>query len=176
MPGRTKHLVPSDIRFTHDTISEDFSGYGETIENTFRELITGQISVDDIPPINVMKVEDVHWAVTGNRRLYLLQKLEECGRLDNDTILVNVIHNWNLFRKNKTTTNEGVSIKIRQDRLRAYGDQLNDRLDAIVSELNSDDEDDDEDDEYQYQNDSDDYENDYDDDYGYDYDYNYDYD
>jgi len=82
------NVNPSDILFTQDSISEEFGwDGGETLEETFREILYGEVDVDDISPLTVVKISGEYWVKSGNRRLYVYQKLNQLGRLD--TVAVN---------------------------------------------------------------------------------------
>jgi len=134
-PGTPTYISPADIRFTQDSISEEFGrDNSETLERTFEELINGETDVTDIRPMTVVLVNGLYWVTSGNRRLYVFKKLEECGRINSVQVNVKPV-NMGMFHKIKTTKNEGTSVTIRQDRLRGVGDKLNDRLNRIC-ELN----------------------------------------
>lgn len=46
-------IKPSDIYFTHSTISGKFTGCGKFLDETLNEIITGVTAIEDIPKIKV---------------------------------------------------------------------------------------------------------------------------
>jgi len=83
MDTRSVNLNPFNIRFTQDTISDDFGrNTRESLEETFRDILYDDTSVEDIDPIVVAKINGKYRVLSGNRRLYIYQKLKE----------LNVIH------------------------------------------------------------------------------------
>lgn len=135
----TLQVPPRDIRFTQDSISEAFGDRGdqapidpETIEDTFRKLLYGDVSVNSLRKISVVRKDNRMWVVSGNRRLYVFKKLQEHGRIS--TVPINVVAlNKERFEKMFTTKNEGQSIYIRQDRKHSRGNKLEDRLRMIYN-------------------------------------------
>jgi len=125
-------MTPSDIRFTHNSISDEFGrGCCRSLAETFQDLLYGDIDIDDLEQITVVYYDYAYWVVSGNRRLYIYQKLEEVGRLTTVPVTVKPI-NFYKFNKMKTTNNEGMSVRIRSDSHAAYGDTLDEQLDRIV--------------------------------------------
>jgi len=130
-------LSPSQIRFTQDSIQDDFGREeGRSLEDTFRELLYGEVTVDEIRRLSVVRHEGAHWVVSGNRRLYLYRKLEALRRITMVSVEVIPI-NMDRFSQMLTTENNGQSVRIRSDRLRAPGDKLDDRLDKIYRRWSS---------------------------------------
>jgi len=85
-----KKMKPSEIRFTQDTIAQQFGhDSSKTIENTFRGLLYKTATLNLIPPIQVSQAEGVYWAMSCNRRLYVYQALEKYRQVED--ILVEVI-------------------------------------------------------------------------------------
>jgi len=77
-------LRPSDVLYSRASISQ------ATIVETFRQLVNGAISVDDVLPMKVFRYQNKYWAAhSGNRRLYVFRKLEEFGLIE--TISANVL-------------------------------------------------------------------------------------
>jgi hypothetical protein len=69
---RTLELQPSEIRYTQDSISEEFGhDKSKTIDDTYRELLYGAIDVKNIRFISVVFHDDLYWVTSGNRRLYV---------------------------------------------------------------------------------------------------------
>ncbi|XP_062601388.1 uncharacterized protein LOC134263089 [Saccostrea cucullata] len=120
---------PSEICFAHDSIQSYFSD-GRSLEETFRELLWEEISVESLPMIEIMQ-NNSYWSprwfvVRGNRRLFLYQKLEELGRLK----YVKVIrrsYDEATFKRQVTTVNMGKSVRTR-------GSYLDQRLGEIWKE------------------------------------------
>eukprot|EP00971_Amphidinium_carterae_P313641 6233776-Amphidinium_carterae.1 len=105
-------MSPRDIFFTHDSISERFS-CGRHIEQTYRELLCHEISIEDIPMIQVAAKDGKYWTYTGNRRLWVFRKLCSAGWLHE----VNVqIVQKSIPRRKITTQDGGVSVVVRRRR------------------------------------------------------------
>ena len=100
---------PLNIRFAHDSVSHKFS-CGRRLDDTLDELWYGRIRVTDIPQMIVVRVGDLWFAYTGNRRLWVFQNLEELGRLH--TIDVQVTPE-EIPRRRLTTKNMGISVRVR---------------------------------------------------------------
>jgi hypothetical protein len=83
-------LSPSSIRFSQNSISREFShGVGASITELFRQVVAGEISVDNVEKISVFRHEDSYWVYRGNRRLFVFQKLETRGIIK--SIVVNIV-------------------------------------------------------------------------------------
>ena len=109
------HLRPSKIRYCQDTIGSRFSDRRLTLANTFRELLYGDIMVDDIECIEVVSWEGNWWTYTGNRRLYLYKRLEDLGIISHISVLKQKLIDPDIRHKWKFTTKcNGESIKCRQ--------------------------------------------------------------
>ena len=81
-------IDPANVRYSQDTIKGQF-GDGKEIGDTFHQLLNRDISVDDIPPIQVIKDESgVYWAHTGNRRLYVFKRLQSLGIVSDIPVFV----------------------------------------------------------------------------------------
>ncbi|KAL3847861.1 hypothetical protein ACJMK2_018844 [Sinanodonta woodiana] len=80
--GEVKHMRPSQIRYTNDIIFAHFQD-GTPMFATFKDILFGrvQIKYGGVPPIEVMKNENLYWVVNGNRRLYVFKNLEKCGAI-----------------------------------------------------------------------------------------------
>ncbi len=63
-----------DLRWSHDTIYNHFK-YRVSIFETVVHLLFGHVSVDDIPPLRVVKIGDLVYSLS-NRRLYALKLLK----------------------------------------------------------------------------------------------------
>jgi hypothetical protein len=76
-------------RFTHSRIRPFFSGCAMRIEDTLTQLISGQVSLENIPFITVIE-NDGHYFSLNNRRLYVFKTLRERNLLPNNEITVRV--------------------------------------------------------------------------------------
>jgi len=92
-------MRPSNIRFTQDSISDEFGDSCKTLVETFRELLYGDLDIDDIEQITVVKYQRQYWVVSGNRRLYIFQKLEEEDCLDTVPVTVKPINIGQFFQE-----------------------------------------------------------------------------
>ena len=102
-------ICPSNIRFSHDSISHRFS-CGRFIDDTRDELLSGRIDVKDIPKMVVARVSGLWFARSGNRRLWVFQILEQQGLLHTIDVQVTDDH---IPRRFFTTKNFGVSVRVR---------------------------------------------------------------
>lgn len=105
----TLSLVPTCIRFTHDSISPRFS-CGRLVEDTFQELLTGRTLPRAIPRLTVVWHKEAWFAYCGNRRLFVFQRLEQLGALASievDRSTNKMLQPWKL-----TTTNDGTSVRV----------------------------------------------------------------
>ena len=102
-------IRPLNIRFAHDSVSHKFS-CGRRLDDTLDELWYGRIRVTDILQMIVVRVGDLWFAYTGNRRLWVFHNLEELGRLH--TIDVQVTPEG-IPRRRLTTKNMGISVRVR---------------------------------------------------------------
>lgn len=72
---------PAIIRFTHSRIRPHFSGNGLLIADTIEMLETKKITIDAIPLIQVMFINNEYYSMN-NRRLYTFKHLNKLGMLD----------------------------------------------------------------------------------------------
>jgi hypothetical protein len=127
-------MAPSDIRFTQDSVSEEFGrDTGKTIEETYRQLLHGDLTVNQIRPISVVYLDDKWWAISGNRRLYIFKRLEGKNIIDSVPVKIKPL-NVEKFLRKRSTRNDGEDVRIREDRNHRAGDQLADRLDDIYND------------------------------------------
>lgn len=103
-------LEPAEIRFTHDSISPVFS-CGRRIYDTYDELSRGFKSVHDIPRMIVTYIGGEWYTYTGNRRLWVFQKLQNEGVIHE--ICVDTT-DMAVPRSKFTTQNGGTSVKVRR--------------------------------------------------------------
>jgi hypothetical protein len=126
-----EEMAPSNIYFTHDSISEEFGhDTGETIEETYRQLLHGELTVNEIPPISVVYFDCKYWAISGNRRLYIYKRLEVENIIDTVPVKIEPLNKKKFLRK-RSTRNDGEDVRIREDKDHRAGDKLADRLDDI---------------------------------------------
>ncbi|XP_069104093.1 uncharacterized protein [Argopecten irradians] len=106
-----QQMRPSDLRFTHDSVSCRFSD-GHTLEDTFKKLLNGDLQHYQLRPLVAMSHMGHWFVVRGNRRLYLYKKLEEIGKIDEVKV---VTQNFDdrVFTKQFSSKNMGVSLRIR---------------------------------------------------------------
>lgn len=85
---------PSRVRFQHSRIRPYFSGCGRSVRGTLESIRNKEISVSDIPPIQVIvgpEDEDGPWYFSlNNRRLWVLKRCREEGLLEDNLIRVRV--------------------------------------------------------------------------------------
>ena len=74
--GTEAQMRPSQLRFTHDSITSQFQD-GHSLDETLRQVLDGAIPVSRIPPLVVMNFQGEWFVVRGNRRLYLYGLIKE---------------------------------------------------------------------------------------------------
>ena len=52
--GSLTHIRPSAILYTHSKIRPSFSGCGRTLQQTLDQIVAGELSPHDLPPIAVI--------------------------------------------------------------------------------------------------------------------------
>lgn len=105
-------IDPTEIRFTHDSISPVFSCQRKIVD-TYEELKRGFISVHDIPRMTVARMDGEWYTYTGNRRLWVFQKLARRGYIRE----VRVETTDRCVPSCKITTrNGGTSVEVRRGR------------------------------------------------------------
>jgi hypothetical protein len=72
------------------SIPQEFGKGRYTIVDTFRRLVDGETTPDDIRPVTVFRHQNKFWAYSGNQRLYVFRKLEEFGMIE--SIPVNILN------------------------------------------------------------------------------------
>lgn len=82
-------IDPINIRFTHSKIKSVYSGCGRAIKDTIDAVRNGEISVDDIPLIAVMEIDNEFYSLN-NRRLYTFKELRKSGHLIDNSIRARV--------------------------------------------------------------------------------------
>ena len=90
------NIKPSEIYFTHSTISYKFTGCGKFLDETLNEIINGTTKVEDIPKIKVFYTQQngtVKYFSENNRRLWLFKHLEKLGLLDTVEVRIEKTNN-----------------------------------------------------------------------------------
>ena len=85
-------MDPRQVRFQYAKIRPFFSGCGRSVTETLESIRSGDVSVEDLPPIQVLvgpeeEGEPVYFSLN-NRRLWVLKRLREEGGLKNDVVRV----------------------------------------------------------------------------------------
>ncbi|KAL3848539.1 hypothetical protein ACJMK2_019390 [Sinanodonta woodiana] len=109
-------MRPSQLRYTHDSISNRFQD-GHTLDETFRQFLNKEITMgryEQVPNLVAMQYQGSWFVVRGNRRLYLMKKLEETGAISTVKVLMKTF-DQEVFNRQYTTTNMGRSIRVRGD-------------------------------------------------------------
>jgi len=124
----TEYIAPSELRFTHDSISCRFQD-GHSLEETFQKLMDGelQLSHNELPPLVVMQYRGYWFVVRGNRRLYLYQKLEKAGYIQTVKVVKRSFDD-KVFQRQFTSNNMGSYVRIRGD------PSLEQKLDAMIQQ------------------------------------------
>lgn len=87
---------PQRVRFQHSKIRPHFSGCGRSVTSTLDSIRNGEITPDDIPPIQVIVGPDENdgkgpWYFSlNNRRLWVFKRCRDEGLLPNNVIRVRV--------------------------------------------------------------------------------------
>lgn len=103
-------LSPSEIRYSQNSMRSRFRN-GNPIEETLRKLLSGKITVVDIPRIRVAEKDGKYYSMD-NRRLYVFKRFEE---KKGTKIKVKCIETG-MDPGKFTTTNDGTSIRIKESR------------------------------------------------------------
>ncbi|CAK0873333.1 unnamed protein product [Prorocentrum cordatum] len=69
-------LLVDNIWWSHDTITVRFTD-GRLLVDTLRQLLDGELEVDELPPFDVWEHEGQWHAITGNRRLWVLKEFSK---------------------------------------------------------------------------------------------------
>uniref|UniRef100_A0A8W8KB38 Uncharacterized protein n=1 Tax=Magallana gigas TaxID=29159 RepID=A0A8W8KB38_MAGGI len=106
-------MRPSEIYYSQDSIKNTFDN-GQSIYSTLRMCKEDPFEIDLIPRMRVC-MKNGKWFTLDNRRLWVFRGLEESGHIT----LVDVIRvsSDRLTARKFTTTNDGVSVRIRQPRV-----------------------------------------------------------
>ncbi|CAK0887692.1 unnamed protein product [Prorocentrum cordatum] len=69
-------LLVDNVWWSHDTIKVRFRD-GRLLVDTLRQLLDGELEVDELPPFDVWEHEGQWHAITGNRRLWVLKEFSK---------------------------------------------------------------------------------------------------
>lgn len=106
-------MKPSEIYFSQDSIKNTFE-YGQSIHDTLKKCQEDPMAIHQIPTMRVC-MKNGKWFTLDNRRLWIFRRLEEGGHITD--VDVNVVSSDRLSARKFTTTNGGVSVRIRQPRV-----------------------------------------------------------
>lgn len=106
-------MKPSEIYFSQDSIKNTFE-YGQSIHDTLKMCQEDPMAIHQIPTMRVC-MKNGKWFTLDNRRLWIFRRLEEGGHITD--VDVNVVSSDRLSARKFTTTNGGVSVRIRQPRV-----------------------------------------------------------
>lgn len=106
-------MKPSEIYFSQDSIKNTFDN-GQSIHDTLKKCQEDPMAIHQIPTMRVC-MKNGKWFTLDNRRLWIFRRLEEGGHITN--VDVNVVSSDRLSARKFTTTNGGVSVRIRQPRV-----------------------------------------------------------
>ena len=91
------YIDPLKIRYQHSRIRPYFSGCGRKVTDTLEQIRRGEISISDLPPIQVLilpnndnKNNENEYYSLNNRRLWVLKKCKEEGLIDDNDGLIKV--------------------------------------------------------------------------------------
>ena len=109
-------ICPSELRYTQNSIKHSFSN-GVNLENSLWRLLRNvnevQSRIENVPKMRVVEYETgVYYVVSGNRRLYLFQKMESAGIIK-DVEVIAVPIDTTRFARQHTTACEGKYVKVR---------------------------------------------------------------
>ena len=84
---------PEGVYFTHSRVRPLFSGCGRRLEETLELLVTGQMELDALPTITVLRGAggDDNQGILfslNNRRLWVLKELRKAGKLPGNVVRV----------------------------------------------------------------------------------------
>ncbi|CAK9008563.1 Hypothetical protein (Fragment) [Durusdinium trenchii] len=111
----TLYVLPTNIRFCHDTVAPDFQD-GRSILQGLWGLMEGEIQLRDLPEMQVVFFEDRLHSLS-NRRLCLYILCEHLGLIDRKVpVKVKLLEKPPVnFWKKYTTTCDGDWIRVRRD-------------------------------------------------------------
>lgn len=107
------NLNPSEIRYSQNSISSDFTHHPGDLDDMISDLRSGRLSVHSIPTIEVVLKDYCYYVLSGNRRLYCFK----AASLTSVPVTLRQLSDPNVkatFDKRFTTKNNGLSIHLRQ--------------------------------------------------------------
>lgn len=132
-PIQEFRMYPIDIEFGQDSIKTEFAD-GRDVHDLMADLICAQISVDDIPPLMIKKCDGKWFCMEGNRRLFVLKKLDQYNMCDPVRCM--------LYQGDKGRSyREGRPLKIRGDpefeeRINGFFDMVHDLVFPGIPKMN----------------------------------------
>ena len=117
-------LPPSEILYSQDSIKDRFQD-GRQLAYTFAEILYGRLDMNSLRPISCISSNGRIWAVSGNRRLYIMKKLQEAG-----IITATSVRTRRATKKQSTTGCGGNWIKCR-------GSSVDDDIQWLINEKRS---------------------------------------
>ena len=124
--SNVRMMDPAKIRYSQESISfrwSDYSKYEDTIYDTLDELKSGEISLDDFPPIRVYRHANEWWTLD-HRRLWVFKEyrlwvLSNRGaRIPNNgeyRVRVEEVNAIQDFNRKRTTQTYGEYIYVKED-------------------------------------------------------------
>lgn len=83
--NNTIEIDPNVIYFTHSKLRKQFSD-GKFVEETLKEVIDGNLKVEDLPKIKIMYDPTTERYISmNNRRLWVFKQLSSLGKLKSIT-------------------------------------------------------------------------------------------
>jgi len=104
------HLLPSEIRFSQDSIHNLFQDGGR-VNALVEDLQSGRTELNRIPLISVVKLDNKYYSMD-NRRLYVFRVLQKRGVIGVIKVRLATRYNPQKF----TTENDGYRIRVRRDK------------------------------------------------------------
>ena len=105
------NINPTDIRFSHDSINSSFS-CGRNIGETYRQIRDGDIRVGDLPIMEVAPLNGSWFAWSGNRRLWVIQRLQSEGHIA-EVLVLPTQKSISSRNYKLSTKNGGMSVRVR---------------------------------------------------------------
>ena len=108
-----KLIRPTELKFCHGTISSRFRD-GTPLHKMFSDILYGRLNLNDIPTLDAMydPFRGNLCVIDGNRRLYVLQKLESYGVISDISVTVRNF-DAEVFKRENSSVCKGNHVKIR---------------------------------------------------------------
>ncbi|XP_064615340.1 uncharacterized protein LOC135479445 [Liolophura sinensis] len=112
-PGSTVTMWPSQILFTHDSISPNFQD-GRCLTETYDDIVYKRLdpSTRSIHPLVVTYHNGKWWVIRGNRRLYLYKDLEK-RRFVREVLVTTELFDEALYNRQFSSRTHGASARVR---------------------------------------------------------------